>query len=399
MTVAKSQAEEKMNAINEARRQQVLDVCQSLVRIPGYAGDEAAVIQKTREWMIELGYESIRVDECGNLTGELTGGDGPTVMYDSHVDTVPEGDPTAWTYAPFGGNVSDGRIYGRGTTDMRGALAASLVGLAAARNDGKLRGRALVAATVGEEHIEGLAMGRVVEHYRPDLVIICEASELRLNTAQRGRAEINISTLGKSAHASSPHIGVNALRHMARLIAALDRLQPPQDSQLGAGILEPTSVISSPYPNVSVIPWRCDARYDRRLLVGETVEDVLEPIRAIIAELAAMDDDFAAEAAIVPGTFTCYTGQTLQQDTFAPAWRMDEDSDWVRAARAALGDVALGHYSFCTNGSYSLGRAGIPTLGYGPGHEQQAHVTDEYLELDQLFGATAGYYRLGGMTR
>lgn len=387
----------KMSVMTEARRQQTLDICQSLVRIRSLAGDEAAAIEKTREWMIALGYEDIRVDECGNVIAALYGGDGPTVMYDSHVDTVPEGDPAAWTRDPFGAEVVDDRIYGRGSCDMKGPLAASLVGLAAARDDGLLRGTALVAATVGEEHIEGLGLSRAVEHYRPDLVVICEPTALKLNIAQRGRAEINVAVLGKSAHASSPEVGINALRHMARLVSALDELQPPEDSLLGVGILEPTTIISSPYPNVSVIPWRCDTRYDRRLLVGETVADVLGPIREVIARLAATDPAFKAEAEIVPGQFVCYTGLVLEQETFAPAWRMDENDAWVRAARMALGDVKLGHYSFCTNASYSLGRAGIPTLGYGPGYEHSAHVADEYLDFDQLFGAVEGYYRLGGM--
>jgi putative selenium metabolism hydrolase len=386
-----------MTLLDETRRQQVIEVCRSLVQIPSMAGDEAAVIDRVRAWMEQLGYQDIRVDECGSVIGALAGGPGPTVMYDSHVDTVPAGDLSAWIHDPFGGEVIQERIYGRGTSDMKGALAAALVGLAAAREAGRLRGTALVSATVGEEHIEGLAMGRAVEAYRPDLVIICESTALKLNIAQRGRAEINVTTLGKSAHASSPHIGVNALRAMTRLLNELAQIAPPTDPLLGAGILEPTTIISSPYPNVSVIPWRCDTRFDRRTLVGETAESVLQPIREVIARLSAADSTFRAEAKIVPGTFTCYTGLVLTQETFAPAWQMAADSPWVRAAQSALQGVELGHYSFCTNGSYSLGRAGIPTLGYGPGYEHSAHITDEYLDLDQLFGAAEGYYRLGGL--
>ncbi|MEO0561622.1 MAG: YgeY family selenium metabolism-linked hydrolase [Chloroflexota bacterium] len=383
--------------ITEQQHRQALEITQSLVQIPSLAGDEKAVVDRVKRWMLDLGYQDVRVDACGNVIGALHGSDGPTVMYDSHVDTVPAGDETAWTYAPFGGAVVGERIYGRGTSDMKGALAASLVGLAAAHADGTLRGTALVSATVGEEHIEGLAMGRAVDHYHPDLVVICEATALKLATAQRGRAEINITTYGKSAHASSPHIGINAMRHMARLVNALDDLVAPTHPTLGQGILEPTTIISSPYPNVSVIPWRCDARYDRRTLVDETAEDVLAPIQAVIDRLHAEDDAFQAEAVIVPGTFTCYTGLELQQPTFAPAWAMPHDGAWVRAAAAALGDAEHGHYSFCTNGSYSLGRAGIPTLGFGPGFEHTAHITDEYLDFDQLYGAVDGYYRLGGM--
>jgi putative selenium metabolism hydrolase len=375
----------------------VLEITQSLVQIKSLAGDEKAVIDRVKTWMHELGYDDVRVDDCGNVIGALYGGNGPTVMYDSHVDTVPAGDVSAWTHDPFGGMVSGERVYGRGTCDMKGPLAASLVGLAAAKADGKLRGTAIVSATVGEEHIEGLAMGPAVDHYQPDLVIICESTQLKLNIAQRGRAEINITVHGKSAHASNPGVGVNAMRYMALLVNALGEIAPPTHSLLGAGILEPTTIISSPYPNVSVIPWRCDARYDRRTLVGETAESVLAPIREMIAAVQASHPDLNAEAEIVPGEFTCYTGKHLTQETFAPAWEMAPHNEWVRAAGRALGDVKIGHYSFCTNGSYSLGRAGIPTLGYGPGYEHTAHITDEHLDLDQLYGAVDGYYKLGGL--
>ena len=154
---------------------------------------------------------------------------------------------------------------------------------------------------------------------------------------------------------------------MSKLALELDKIVPPSDAQLGDGILEPTTVISSPYPNVSVIPFLCTAKYDRRTLVCETPDDILAPIHAVIAQLSAEDPDFKAEARILPGTFTCYTGYAMEQETFAPAWRMVHDSPFVQAAVNAMGSVELSHYSFCTNGSYTLGRRGIPTLGYGPG--------------------------------
>ncbi len=387
-----------MPLLAESTYQQAVEICRSLVAIPSLAGEEAAAITCARDWMQALGYADIRIDECGNLIGALHGEGDHVVLYDAHIDTVGAGDLSAWTYDPFGGAVVDDRLYGRGTSDMKGALAAMIVGLATAHADGSLRGTALVSATVGEEHIEGLAMGRAVECYRPDLVIIGEASALKLNIAQRGRAEINVTTHGKSAHASSPQIGVNALRHMALLITALDQITPPTHPLLGAGILEPTGAISAPYPSVSVIPYRCDVRYDRRTLTGESDADVLAPIRAVIDQLAAQHADFRADAQIVDGSFTCYTGLTLHQATFAPAWELLRDDAWVRVAQNALGNVELGIYKFCTNGSYSRGRAGIPTLGYGPGYEHSAHIVNEYLDLAQLFGAVDGYYRLGGMT-
>ncbi len=384
--------------LSEARREQILAIAQSLVQIRSLSGEEGAVIERTAAWMRELGYDSVEIDACGNLVGALYGGEGATVIYDSHVDTVGLGDLSAWRYDPLGGTVAEGKLYGRGSCDMKGSLAASLAALAYAKQDGVLRGTALVSASVGEEVIEGLAFSRVLERYAPDLVVICESTELRLVTAGRGRAEIALTTYGKSAHASTPHLGVNALKHMAKLISALDQLPPPEHERLGKGILEPTEIVSAPFPSISVLPYQCRARYDRRVLLGETAESVLEPIHATIAALAAADPTFRAEASVDVGSFTCYTGVTLSGKKFQAAWQTESESPFVRAAQAALqraGQAAqIGHYNFCTNGSYAAS-IGLPVIGYGAGLETTAHITDEYVTLDQLFGAAEGYYALG----
>ncbi len=384
--------------LSEARREQILAITQSLVQIPSLAGEEGAVIQRAAQWMGELGYDSVHIDDCGNLVGTLYGSEGATVVYDSHVDTVAAGDLSAWRYDPFGAVVDEGKLYGRGSCDMKGAVAASMAALAYAKQDGVLRGTALLSASVGEEVIEGLAFSRVLDAHKPDLVVICEPTELRLVTAGRGRAEMMITTYGKSAHASTPQLGVNALKQMAKLVGALDALTPPEDARLGKGILEPTEIISTPYPCVSVLPYQCRARYDRRVLLGETAESVLVPIHAVLTQLAATDPTFRAEAIIELGEFTCYTGLTLHGKKFQAAWHTAESSALVQAAHSALqkaGQAAeIGHYSFCTNGSYAAS-IGLPVIGYGPGAETTAHITDEYLTLDQLFGAAEGYYALG----
>ena len=390
-----------MNRLNDTRQNQVIEICRSLVQIQSYSGDERAVIDKAVEWMRVLGYEDIHVDACGNATGVLRGGDGATILFDSHVDTVDAGDLSAWVHQPFGAEISDGRIWGRGTTDMKGSLAACLVGAAAAKENGTLHGTVVVSASTGEEIIEGLTLYDMMDRYQPDLVVICEPSSLELKTAQRGRAEVTITTYGRSSHASTPHLGVNALRQMSKLILALDQFIPPEDDLLGRGILEPTELITAPYPSVSVLPYQARARYDRRLLVGETEADVLDPIRVIIDGIMRDDATFRAEANIDIGDFVCYTGTRLEQVRFAPAWQLDGNAHWVQKAQAALISAGqagkLGHYSFCTNGSLTMGRKNIPTLGYGAGHETTAHITDEYLELDQLIAAADGYAALASI--
>ena len=127
-----------------------------------------------------------------------------TVLYDSHVDTVPAGDLSQWTHPPFGGDLANERIYGRGATDMKGPLAAAMVGLAQAHNDKTLNGTVFLCASTGEEHIEGLTLTPVMDIYNPDLVIICEPTALKLATAQRGRGEIEIFVHGKSRPCQQP---------------------------------------------------------------------------------------------------------------------------------------------------------------------------------------------------
>jgi len=388
--------------LTNQHQNQVIDICRSLVQIKSYSGDERAVIDRTAEWMRALAYQDIYIDDCGNVTGVMRGEHGgATLLFDSHVDTVDAGDLSAWTHDPFGAAISDGRIWGRGSTDMKGSLAACLLGVALAKHNGTLRGTVIVSASTGEEIIEGLTLYGMMDRCQPDRVVICEPSALDLNIAQRGRAEITMTVHGKSSHASTPQLGINALRQMCKLVLALDDFTPPEHPVLGRGILEPTEAITAPYPSVSVLPYQARARYDRRLLVGETEHDVLAPIHAIIERLQAADPTFRADATIDVGEFVCYTGTRLQQVRFAPAWMLDKDSRWVNAAQSALQSVGqrarLGHYNFCTNGSLTMGRKHIPTIGYGCGHETTAHITDEYLELDQLFAAVEGYAALATM--
>ena len=387
-------------ALTPERKQQIVDIARDLVRVKSLAGQEAGVAQVVIDAMRAVGYDDVRVDGLGNVIGTLTPGPSPSkgeggILFDSHIDTVEAAG--RWTKDPFGGEVSAGKLWGRGASDMKGALAACLCGAAYARADGRLKHTVWVSASVSEEQIEGLALADVLADYRPSRVVICESTQLKLSIGGRGRAEVFLTVDGVPAHASTPHLGVNALKQAARLILALNEWTPPHDPVLGVGIFEPTEIISSPYPSVSVLPDRCRIRCDRRLLAGETERDVLDPINGVIESLRARDGSFNARAEIDTETITTYTGAQRTGLKFQPAWKMDPDSAFVRAARAALGEPALSTYSFCTNAARSAGMLGIPTIGYGPGREAYAHIADEFCELDQLWGAAEGYSALCGL--
>ncbi|HEY3426160.1 MAG TPA: YgeY family selenium metabolism-linked hydrolase [Negativicutes bacterium] len=375
----------------------MIEFGQKLIQLPSYTGKEKAVAEELQATMLTVGFDRAWIDEFGNVIGEICGQQsGPRILFDGHIDTVEVSDRGRWSVDPFAGIIKDDRLYGRGASDMKCALAAMVYGVAPLiKCKTKMRGSLFISGTVCEETFEGLSLSKVVEAVKPDYVVIGEASVLSLKRGQRGRAEIAVTTIGKAAHSSNPAIGKNAAYMMLQLVERILQLKTPQDEFLGAGILELTDIISTPYPGASVVPHRCRATFDRRLLVGETETDVLAPLLACINELQLTDNSFQAETEIVTADQECYTGKVMAGTRFFPAWVFPEDDKLVSGAlqslRSAGLDPAVTKYSFCTNGSYSAGIAGIPTIGFGPGREDGAHVVDEYIEIAQLKGAAVGY--------
>ena len=370
-----------------------------MIRRPALSGQEKNKAEFIESVMKALGYDEVVVDAMGNVVGRIRlGKGGVRILLEGHMDHVDIPDLSKWTHDPYGAEVEGGRLYGRATTDMTGNLAAMIHAAANVKKDmgDLLDGEILVAGVVHEECFEGVASELVGEAFKPDCVVIGEPSNLTLKRGQRGRAEVVVETYGKSAHSSDPSVGLNAVKKMAKLLLAIEeRFVPKTHPVLGKGILEVTDIISNPYPGASVIPERCTATFDRRLLVGETREVVLAQVQEILDAEMAKDPELKASVGLAVGEDRCYTGAPIRAERFAPAWLFDENHPVVQSALAGLRSVgqepALSHYYFCTNGSYYAGKAGIPTIGYGGSLETLAHVVDEYIELDQLNAACEGY--------
>jgi putative selenium metabolism hydrolase len=272
---------------------------------------------------------------------------------------------------------------------MKGALAA-MVYAAAAVDRSRLRGRVAVSATTLEEVFEGVTLRTVMEQVQPDFVVVGEATDLNLNRGGRGRAEVHLETIGRAAHSSSPQLGRNAVLDMMQVIAAVAAVPLPEDPLMGPAILALTDIISEPYPGYSVIPSVCRVTYDRRLLPGETPDAVL----AAFTGLPGLDG-VDLRARIADGEHQAYTGKTVTHPKFYPAWAWPEEDWLVQRGLAGLRGAGLqpviGAYRFCTNAAYSAGTAGVPTIGFGPATEGDAHVVDECLALDDLLAAARGY--------
>lgn len=379
------------------REVQVIDLCKELVKIPSLSGQESYVANFIQQFAKENGFDEVNVDSLGNVTLVMNGQEeGPVIVMDGHIDTVPVFEEN-WTPDPYSGLEKDGKIYGRGSTDMKGAVAAMILSAKyfAEDTNKNFKGKVIISCSVHEECFEGVATRAVSEQYQPDYVVIGEATNLKLNNGQRGRAEVVVETFGKSVHSSNPEAGINAVNKMVKLIQVINELDVNTHPVLGRGILELTDIVSSPYPGASVVPSNARVTFDRRLLVNETKESVLKPIEEIIERLKQEDEQFNATVYYSSGKELCYTGETIEAERFFPAWLYDEDKDFVAQTlqnlKKLLPDVTLSHYSFCTNGSHFAGEANIPTIGFGPSFEHLAHIDDEYIEVDQLIKATAGY--------
>jgi putative selenium metabolism hydrolase len=365
--------------------QELIGFAQTLIKTQGYSGQEAAVANAIIDEMRRLNFDENYIDECGNVVGIIRGSKpGKCLLMDGHIDTV-VAEAKNWVHAPFGADIDDGRIYGRGIVDMKGSLAA-MIHAAASLHRESLAGSVVVSGTVLEEHFEGLALKNVVDKLKPDFVIIGEATNFQLNRAGRGRAEIVIETIGKSAHSASPQIGCCAVHAMVKVIEAMDQIPQDSSSFVGPTQLTLTDIISDPYPGFSVIPGNCRVTYDRRTIPGETVESVLAPIEAneIIHAIPH-------RAYIYEGKDLCYTGKELSGQKFFPAWKFSLEHPLVAGALAGLKKAGLepkvGSYQFCTNGAYTAGWKQIPTIGFGPGDERLVHIADECLPVADLLKA------------
>ena len=306
--------------LNKNREDEVIALCRKLVQAKSYSGEEGQVAKELSLFFKEKGFDDVTVDTYGNIIGRIKGKyPGKKIVFDGHMDTVPVGNEADWSYSPFGGEIHDGRIYGRGTSDMKGAVAAMACAAAnfAEDNDREFAGEVYIAGVVHEECFEGIAARSISAAVKPDYVIIGEASGLNLKIGQRGRAEIKIETFGVPAHSANPEKGVNAVYKMSKVIDAVRTLEPTSHPVLGRGILELTDIKSSPYPGASVVPEYCAATYDRRLLVGETKISVLKPIEELLDRCCTIHIiHFEREISYREGVTECYQIDELSSIIF-----------------------------------------------------------------------------------
>ncbi len=381
-------------ALAEARRHEadVVRFLRELIAIPAESGREQARCERVRREYEALGFDEVRFDGLGSVVARVGSG-GSTIMMDGHVDTVGVGDRAAWRHDPFAGKLEDGRVFGRGAVDELPAIACMAYGAKILRERGLPPGISIVlVASVLEEDCDGLPLLHLIERegVRPDVVVLGEPTDLGVFRGHRGRMGIEVIARGVSAHGAHCERGVNAVYKLAPIIADVEALNRrlPTDPFLGKGTVT-VSWVDCTSASFNAVPDSARIVLDRRLTAGETPERALAEIRA----LPHLGD---AEARVLDWQGTAWTGLVQRQEQAFPTWVLAEDHYLVRsvarAAEAVLGrPPAVSRWTFSTNGVATMGRLGIPTVGFAPGREELAHTTEEWVAVADLVTATAVY--------
>ena len=371
-----------------------------MIRIPSESCGEREVILRIKREMESVGFDRVDIDPMGNILGFLGNGKHLIAM-DAHIDTVGVGDRSLWTHDPYEGYEDDDVIYGRGASDQEGGMA-SMVYAGKIIRDLGLGGdyTLLVTGTVQEEDCDGLCWQYIIEKdgIRPEFVVVTEPTSLNIYRGQRGRMEIRVATRGVSCHGSAPERGDNAIYKMAPILVELRALHENlrDDPFLGKGSLTVSEIFFSS-PSRCAVADGCSISVDRRLTNGETWESALQEIRNLPAVKAAN-----AEVSMYSYERPSYTGLVYPTECFFPTWVLDEDhpacATLVEAYRGLFGKEPLvDKWTFSTNGVSIMGRFGIPCVGFGPGHEDQAHAPNERTWKDELVAAAAMYAAVPSM--
>jgi succinyl-diaminopimelate desuccinylase len=385
---------------------EVIELTRALVRIPSVyrPGDpeatEARVAAFVGSWFRREGFDVEvqdvapgRPNVIGSL-GEKRSGQ-RSLLLEGHTDVVTEGDPAEWSRPPFGAELVDGRIYGRGTADMKSGLAAALVAAAAFRRAGVgLKGKLVVGALVDEEdgmigvrHLCQTAVGREL-----DAAIICEPEENELCLEQRGVVWARFRVRGKMAHGAMPEAGVNPIACLGRLLAAAPGLERrlrkvcEKSRYLRPPTVTPTIVQGPParvgVPQSNVIPAVAEATFDIRLTPGIGEDGVRAELEEICRQAAAAQPGVKIEWEPV--------------NAFRLATKVDRAEALVEAMvrgvkQAARRAPRYGGVPGSTDGTILRMQLGIPIVTCGPGDRLIPHQVDEFVSTDEIVEAAKIY--------
>ncbi|MCB0033115.1 MAG: ArgE/DapE family deacylase, partial [Anaerolineales bacterium] len=342
--------------------------------LPGAAG-EAEIATYTQRLLQDIGLTTTahepqpgRISVVGRLAGQ---GHGRTLLYNAHYDTV----GVTGMAEPFSGAIREGKLYGRGSYDMKGSLAAQIAAAKAIADAGlTLQGDLLIAAVADEEHAS-LGVQSIIPHYAADAVIVTEPSELEISLAHKGFIWLEVTTHGKAYHGSRPDLGIDANMRMGRFLAKLDRLEQALLQRPPHPLLGPPSLHAATLQGgteLSVYAAACQLGIERRTLPGETAAQVVNEIQPLLDELQAADETFRADLQTL-----------LVRDAFEVSPQAPIVQTLTAVSEQVLGTAAphIGQ-KFWTDAAFHAA-AGSDTVLIGPkGHG--LHSAEEWVDVESV---------------
>lgn len=374
----------------------VVALTQALVRIESEnpPGNEKPVADYIKTWLEERGL-TVQVVEAvpgrPNLIASYGSETGPVFMLNGHTDVVPPGD--GWSIDPYCGDLRDGKVWGRGSTDMKGGIAAFLHAFDAIRRSRvKLKGKLLLVINVDEETGGQMGAGYLVEngYVKADSCLVCEPSSLKLVTAEGGMAWLTLTVKGRSVHSVLAPNGINAVEKMLNVVAALMPLKEEVEAQVGSRGKPTIFSINMFHGGIKVnqVPAECKVSIDVRIPPGVAISpvEVIERIEATLARLrqqdCKLDVSLAYREPVMPfeippdKPIIAQLARAVEDVTGKPA------EEWAPKRVIQNDDSDL--YQWWTKG-------GIPGVYFGPGAIELAHNADEYVEVDELIKAARIY--------
>lgn len=359
----------------------VVELLRSLVRIDttNPPGNEIKTARVLESWLVDRGIECA-IDEFepgrANLFAEVRATrPGRSIMFNTHFDVVPTGD--GWSHDPFSADLENGVIWGRGSADSKGSLAAMATALARFASNREAFSGSVQLTAVADEEANSRGAKRLLEQgHRPDAVIVGEPTDLRLMAAHKGSLRPVVEITGRSSHAALPQFGINAIEGVTKLLSTLARLRQRIGARahplVGSPTIVPVLIEGGEAPNV--VPKACRVTFDRRLVPGE-IED------AVIAEFGDWLKEFEASAQGCTARIV-----KLAPSTGGPS-ETKADHPFVIACQAGLAEIGLaielsGLVVNCDMSAFRA--AGIPAVVCGPGSPDVMHVRDEHIAVEVL---------------
>lgn len=379
--------------LDHISKEEVIELLRELVRTPSVnpPGEEKEISELVFHKLGSIGMEVQTISaepDRPNVIATLRGsGGGPVLILNTHMDTVPPGAAEDWTFDPFSAELRDGKIYGRGACDNKGSLAAMIAAAEALKKaDLTLFGDLVLTAVVDEEMGGEKGTKYLVDEglVKGDMAVACGVSNLdTIYVASRGGIQLEIVTRGKTSHAAMPHLGINAVEKMAKVILAIKklRLKHKPHRLLGSPTIAPGTIIEGGI-KVNVIPDKCKSLSDIRTVPGQSFEHVLDQINECLNSLRQSDEELQYELRVL--------------HTTEPA-EISENEQIVQVVKDVTKYVTkkepkIAGIPGATDARFLINQAGIPTVvNFGPGTLDQCHVANEHIEVDQVLAAARIY--------